>query len=479
MPDKKGSPPEMKTLCQGPILIAGGGPTGLGAAYLLDRLGFDNWLLLERSNTFGGLSRSYLDEQGYTWDIGGHIAFSHYDLFTELLDGLLDEDGWIEHERESWIRILGVWAPYPFQNNLHRLPKAERERCVSGLRRAASEFSERPFSDFADFIDRTFGAGIAELFMTPYNRKVWAVEPAEMDAGWIADRVAIPDVDRVEKNIRDKKDDVSWGPNNTFRFPKHGGTGAIWRALAGKLPSDRLKTGAEIVGIDLEKKRVTLSSGETLEYQALINTTPLDRFCAASGVSSMIDAAEDLRYSSTHVIGIGLDQPVPSELESKCWMYFPEEKSPFYRVTHFSHYSPNNADDIQKHWSLMCEVSEVPESRQSRDEVLAKTLDGLVASGLIREKSQVVHTWMTHAEHSYPIPTLRRNEAVSYLLAALTEKGVYSRGRFGAWNYEVGNMDHCFMQGYEAAANLLNGAPEMTLPFPNLVNSPKRKPEFR
>ena len=27
------------------------------------------------------------------------------------------------------------------------------------------------------------------------------------------------------------RDDISWGPNNTFQFPKHGGTGAIWRAL--------------------------------------------------------------------------------------------------------------------------------------------------------------------------------------------------------------------------------------------------------
>jgi hypothetical protein len=30
----------------------------------------------------------------------------------------------------------------------------------------------------------------------------------------------------VAENILLERDDVSWGPNNTFQFPKHGGTGA-------------------------------------------------------------------------------------------------------------------------------------------------------------------------------------------------------------------------------------------------------------
>jgi protoporphyrinogen oxidase len=61
-------------------LIAGGGPTGLGAAHKLmehDR----EWMLCEGANQFGGLAASVLDENGYTWDLGGHVLFSHYDEF--------------------------------------------------------------------------------------------------------------------------------------------------------------------------------------------------------------------------------------------------------------------------------------------------------------------------------------------------------------------------------------------------------------
>ena len=51
--------------------------------------------------------------------------------------------------------------------------------------------------------------------------------------------------------------------------------------------------------------------------------------------------------------------------------------------------------------------------------------------------------------------------------------GVYSRGRFGAWKYEVANQDHCLMQGIEAVDHILLGAEETTLRFPTVVNAAK------
>jgi hypothetical protein len=46
------------------------------------------------------------------------------------------------------------------------------------------------------------------------------------------------------------------------------------------------------------------------------------------------------------------------------------------------------------------------------------------------------------------------------LQPALMEKGIYSRGRFGAWRYEIGNMDHSVMMGVEAVNHVLEGAEE-------------------
>ena len=68
----------MNSRLKSPVVILGAGPTGLGAAHMLHLSGFEDWILFEQDTAVGGLSRSYTDNQGYTWDLGGHVFFSHY-----------------------------------------------------------------------------------------------------------------------------------------------------------------------------------------------------------------------------------------------------------------------------------------------------------------------------------------------------------------------------------------------------------------
>ncbi|CAG1022279.1 partial 4,4'-diapophytoene desaturase (4,4'-diaponeurosporene-forming), partial [Patescibacteria group bacterium] len=53
------------------IIILGAGPTGLGATHRLHEIGYENWNIYEKNNYVGGLSASFSDKQGFTWDIGG------------------------------------------------------------------------------------------------------------------------------------------------------------------------------------------------------------------------------------------------------------------------------------------------------------------------------------------------------------------------------------------------------------------------
>ena len=106
-------------------LVIGAGPTGLGAAGRLQEKGLD-WRLLEAEPRFGGLAATFVDPQGFTWDQGGHVQFSHYATFDRYMDLALGADGWLSHQRESWCWVRRRWVPYPFQNNLHRLDPADR-----------------------------------------------------------------------------------------------------------------------------------------------------------------------------------------------------------------------------------------------------------------------------------------------------------------------------------------------------------------
>jgi hypothetical protein len=67
-------------------------------------------------------------------------------------------------------------------------------------------------------------------------------------------------------------------------------------------------------------------------------------------------------------------------------------------------------------------------------------------------------------------PPLEREGVLKVLLPSLQAKGIYSHGRFGSWRYEVGNQDHSFTLGVEAADNIVNGAAELILNYPDFVN---------
>jgi protoporphyrinogen oxidase len=87
------------------------------------------------------------------------------------------EDDWYTHQRISYVRCKNLWVPYPFQNNISMLPEDEKVKCVDGMIDAAllaRTAIEKP-KDFDEWIVRMMGEGIANLFMRPYNYKVWAV----------------------------------------------------------------------------------------------------------------------------------------------------------------------------------------------------------------------------------------------------------------------------------------------------------------
>lgn len=444
-------------------LIVGAAPTGLGAAYRLKELGVEEVLVVESEDVVGGLARSVVDAAGFTWDIGGHVHFSRYEYYNRVLDRVFSSEDWLWHEREAWIWVQGRFVPYPFQNNLRYLHREDQWRCIQGLLDASRSWVGSP-ANLREWIQGTFGAGIAELFMLPYNIKVWACDPATMSFEWVAERVAPVDVGQVLRNILLEHDERSWGPNNRFRFPRAGGTGALWKAVARAVGLDKIRCGRELVWIDPHGHSAGLNDGTTVGYQNLVSTMPLDVLCSmVPGLPDEVRGlASSLRYSTSHVVGLGLRGQPRDELRTKMWMYFPEANCPFYRATVFSSYSPHHTPDSTKYWSLMAEISESAEKPVQRERIVDDTIDGALSTGLIDSRNDVVSRWLYSARYGYPVPSVERNVLLKTIVPCLEEKRIFSRGRFGGWCYEVSNQDHSFMQGVELVDRLENGTQEST-----------------
>lgn len=443
------------------IVIIGAGPTGLGAGLKLSDLGHENWALYERRNYPGGHASSFVDEHGFTWDEGGHVIFSHFPYFDQLIDRFL---GHQVHERirESWIVNGGNWVPYPFQNNLRYLPKDAQIECLLGAARAWAGSSANRACNFRDWIVATFGDGIATYFMFPYNSKVWTTPLEEMSKDWIADRVAVVDFKRLLHNVICGQDDLGWGPNGKFKFPLHGGTGELYRRVGMHL-GDHIRYGKELVEVDTQRRTISFADGTGDRFDALISTVPVDRLVTLlkPAANGLIEAASHLKHNNLLVLGIGLKKKLDT---TKCWVYFPSPDIPFYRATFFSNYSPFNVPngDVEHYSSLMCEVSFRDGTSIGHKDMMESTLAGLIREGLLEpgDRDLVISRYVREVPYSYPIPTLGRDAALEVILPGLLAMKIYSRGRFGAWRYEVGNMDHSVMMGVEAVHHILRGEQE-------------------
>ena len=320
-----------------------------------------------------------------------------------------------------------------------------------------------PRENFAQWINAIFGDGIARHFMLPYNFKVWAHPLEMMSTSWQGDRV--PDVERANGSCRTCSPTATtcrWGPNNMFKFPLLG-TGMLYDRMAEALP----KAGQPRTLGGRHRRRAPRWSrsptASTAGYDKLVTTMPLKELvkCIPDCPPEVLAAIGDLHHTSGLFVGIGVAEPCAS---TKCWMYFPESNSPFYRVTYLSNYSPQVTPGPD-HFSLLAEVSASPYKHENADDVIERTIEGMVASELLTPEQaadKIVSKQLLQVPYSYPVPTIGRDRALAVIQPWLMSHDIYSRGRFGAWRYEIGNTDHSVMMGVELADHLVNGLPETT-----------------
>jgi protoporphyrinogen oxidase len=413
-------------------------------------------VLAEASSTAAGHAGSVVDPQGFLWDFGGHVVFSHFGEFDKLLEETMGDEVY-HHERSSYIRFDDRWVPYPFQNNLRYLPSEPALECLLGLIEAPGGDVE---TDFALWMEQTFGGGITQHFMRPYNFKVWATPPELMQSRWIGERVSVVDYRRAARSLVFMEDDAAWGPNNLFMFPAVGGTAEIYRRLAASL-GERITYDREMVAIDTENRIAKFSDGSQEPYDKLISTMPLDKLVnlLEHCPNDVRGAAQDLEHNGVFMVGIGYEMPLKDD---KSWMYFPQDHAPFYRATNFAKYSPNNVPDgdTARYCSYMTEISYSRYKPESTEGLAERVEEGLRASGVVSGRPEIASMHVEDLGYAYPVPTLKRDAALAKIQPWLMAHDIYSRGRFGSWKYEIGNMDHAVKMGLDAARLIVNATPE-------------------
>lgn len=143
-----------------------------------------------------------------------------------------------------------------------------------------------------------------------------------MQCEWLGERVAAPDLKKATTNVVLRQPAGNWGPNATFKFPAHGGTGGIWSAVGETIPDEkkRFGPGNRVVALDADGKKATLANGSTIKYKSLINTMGVDKLVGLIGDEELVKATGDLVSSNTHVVGVGIRGQRPERIGDKCWV---------------------------------------------------------------------------------------------------------------------------------------------------------------
>lgn len=391
-------------------LIVGAGISGLAAAAALS----DDYLILEADTEIGGYCKT-VKRAGFVWDYSGHFFhFKHSDIEQHLRERMRDQRV-LRVNKRSYIQYAGELIDFPFQKNIHQLPKAELIECLHDLYFAGKDSAEP--TNFKEMLYARFGRGISEKFLIPYNEKLYACDLAQLDINAMGRFFPHASVAEIIRNMREP-DNSSY--NQHFTYPE-GGAIEYVHALARDVDGQRIALGEALVSLDLQA-RVARTSQRELRYQRLISSEPFMRFVARTGLDFDEQA---FSWNKVLVFNLGFDKKGP---EGVHWIYFPDRSLSFYRVGFY--------DNIfgSERMSLYVEIGLPANGRADIDVLRQRVLADL-------KKAQIVSDHQLVADHAvvmdpaYVHITERSNAEVARLKARLAQHGVHSIGRYGSWTY--------------------------------------------
>lgn len=427
--------------------IIGGGLTGVTLARLLSLQG-EEVVILERDETYGGLCRSHT-ENGFTFDDGGsHIIFSRDSDVQSFMRDVL-QDNKAERNRNTKIFFKGAYVKYPFENGLAELPPEDRFYCINEYIKTliALEKGElKPPENFREWILYTFGTGIADLYMIPYNEKIWNYPADKMSLHWVDGRIPRPPVEDIIKSAIGIETE-GYTHQSVFTYPVTGGIEALVRAIAAPV-EEFIRCGFSVSSIQKTADGFSISNGtETITADRCISTIPPQELlpCLSDVPPEVCEAVSALCYNSLYSVCIGVSHKV----NDYSWLYVPQkELGMFNRISFPSNYSDAVAPAGQS--SVLAEITfnegdEV--SRMTDEEIISHTVKGLAEMDILESPEDVVYSAVRRQDYAYVVYDLAYQKNIEIVLSYLKDAGIEPLGRFGEFEYL--NMDGCIRRVLE------------------------------
>ncbi|MCR4892674.1 MAG: NAD(P)-binding protein [Lachnospiraceae bacterium] len=374
-------------------LILGGGPSGLSLAAALLRAGIEDFLVLEKESSAGGLCKSE-EVDGSPFDTGGgHFLDVRNPKVTDFLFSYMPRSEWDEYHRDSRIDVKGTIINSPIEANIWQFDIDTQIEYLKSITKAGCNMGDPMPERFTDWIYWKLGKRIADDYMIPYNKKMFAEDLDSLGTYWLN---KLPDVS-FEETLRSCLERRAYGKqpgHAVFLYPKKYGIGELWRRVADSL-GDRLLLNTGVEKLDFKTRTVN----DTFSGEILINTAPWTDFQSISGLDEAeMDAIHSLRHSSI------VTEYHPEMLDTKShWVYYPDPVLSYHRILVRHNFCPGS----RGYWT---------ETNLTR-----------------YEKNPDAPAFLN--EYAYPMNTIGKQEKMAFLLSSLEKYGVYGLGRWGEWQH--------------------------------------------
>ncbi len=405
-------------------LVIGAGVTGLATAAALADRGDRDVLVLEADSEMGGYCKT-IKRGGFVWDYSGHFFHFKHPAIEAWLKERMPDQRVRTVEKKSSISFKDTLVDFPFQKNIHQLPREDFIDCLVDLyfARAPRELlggdapKVPPEDNFKAMLYARFGRSIAEKFLIPYNEKLYACDLSTLDKDAMGRFFPHADLTGIIRNMR-VPENASY--NATFTYPE-GGAIEYVKAIASAVPEGRIALGEPVIDVDVSAK-VARTTKREIAFERLISSSPFNRLLALARVPHDESV---FSWNKVLVFNLGFDKKGPKDVH---WIYYPDPSVVFYRVGFY-----DNIFESER-LSVYVEIGYAEGAAIDLAAARARVLADLKRVGVIDDHRLV-------AEHSvvmdpaYVHITQRSMSEVARLSAELRRRDVHSIGRYGGWTY--------------------------------------------
>jgi protoporphyrinogen oxidase len=340
------------------VVIIGGGPAGLTAAYELCKQGISS-IVLEKDPVVGGLART-VTYKGYHFDIGGHRFFTKVRAVERMWEEVLKDD-FLYRSRLSRIYYNRRFFYYPLRamNALLGLGLWNSILIVFSYLWARL-FPHEKNDTFEQWVSNRFGKRLYRIFFKTYTEKVWGIPCSEIRAEWAAQRIKGLSLMAVLKNTLLKQKNQNKGAViktliDAFHYPRFG-PGMMWLRVAESVSKNgcRLALNSDVDRILWDETGAIavecVNNGKTEAIQGtdFISTMPIRELIqklSPAAPEEVSQAANRLNYRDFLTVALIVNQ---KDLFPDNWIYIHDPDVKVGRIQNFKNWSPEMVPDPDK-----------------------------------------------------------------------------------------------------------------------------------